>query len=171
MRLDAAREQVWATIEGPWDVIVVGGGITGAGILHEAARAGLRALLVEQRDFAWGTSSRSSKLVHGGLRYLIEGEISLTREAVRERQRLLAEVPGLITPLNFLIPLYRGDGAGRRIIEALLAAYDLLAPQWNHQYYDPAALDLLLPHLSHAGLRAGCATATPRPTTPAWCCG
>ncbi len=72
-----------------WDVLVVGGGITGAGILLEASRRGLRALLVEQCDFAWGTSSRSSKLVHGGLRYLAQGHVKLTREAVREREALL----------------------------------------------------------------------------------
>ena len=65
------------------DLLVIGGGITGAGILLEASRRGLKALLVEQRDFAWGTSSRSSKLVHGGLRYLAEGRLRLTRESVR----------------------------------------------------------------------------------------
>ena len=65
-----ARAEIWQSISKPWDLLVIGGGITGAGILREAARLGLRALLVEQRDFAWGTSSRSSKLVHGGLRYL-----------------------------------------------------------------------------------------------------
>ena len=67
---EASRETRWAALDQAWDVIVVGGGITGAGILREATRAGLRALLVERQDFAWGTSSRSSKLVHGGLRYL-----------------------------------------------------------------------------------------------------
>ena len=76
-----------------WDLLVIGGGITGAGIVREAARRGLRALLVEQRDFAWGTSSRSSKLVHGGLRYLKQGQLGLTRESVRERERLLPRRP------------------------------------------------------------------------------
>ena len=66
-----------------WDMVIIGGGITGAGILLEAARRGYKALLVEQRDFAWGTSSRSSKLVHGGLRYLKEGQLGLTRDSVR----------------------------------------------------------------------------------------
>ena len=64
------RQQAWAELNQPWDIIVIGGGITGAGILREAARANLRVLLLEGRDFASGTSSRSSKLVHGGLRYL-----------------------------------------------------------------------------------------------------
>ena len=83
------REEIWSDISQDWDLIVVGGGITGAGILREATRLGLHVLLVEQRDFAWGTSSRSSKLVHGGLRYLKEGKIGLTRDSVREREQLL----------------------------------------------------------------------------------
>ncbi|WP_313462984.1 FAD-dependent oxidoreductase, partial [Pseudomonas nitroreducens] len=89
-----------------WDLIVVGGGITGAGILREAARRGWRCLLVEQRDFAWGTSSRSSKMVHGGLRYIAKGQFGLTRDSVRERQRLLGEAPGLVDPLSFIMPHY-----------------------------------------------------------------
>ena len=72
-----------------WDLIVVGGGISGAGILREAARRGWTCLLLEQRDFAWGTSSRSSKMVHGGLRYIAKGQFGLTRDSVRERERLL----------------------------------------------------------------------------------
>ena len=71
-----------------WDLVVIGGGITGAGILLEASRRGLKTLLVEQRDFAWGTSSRSSKLVHGGLRYLKERKYALTRESLHEPEHL-----------------------------------------------------------------------------------
>ncbi|HSY28482.1 MAG TPA: FAD-dependent oxidoreductase, partial [Burkholderiaceae bacterium] len=89
------REQLPELFAREWDLVIVGGGITGAGILLEAARRGLRALLVEQRDFAWGTSSRSSKLVHGGLRYIKEGKLLLTRDSVQERQNLLREAPGL----------------------------------------------------------------------------
>ena len=66
-----------------WDMIIVGGGITGAGVLREAVRRGYRALLLEQQDFSWGTSSRSSKMVHGGLRYLAAGDISLTKDSDR----------------------------------------------------------------------------------------
>ena len=83
------RETIWPQISQPWDVLIIGGGITGAGILREATRLGLRSLLVEQRDFAWGASSRSSKLIHGGLRYLTEGKLYLTREAIRVRDRLV----------------------------------------------------------------------------------
>ncbi len=106
------RDTNWSRLSQPWDILIVGGGITGAGILHEATRLGLRSLLVEQRDFAWGASSRSSKLVHGGLRYLKEGNLKLTRDAVRERERLLKEGVGLITPVGFLFPIYKGKSPG-----------------------------------------------------------
>lgn len=94
-----------------WDILVIGGGIIGAGILLEAARRGLKALLVEQRDFAWGTSSRSSKLVHGGLRYLAAGSLRLTRDAVREREALLRAAPGLVEPQGFAFAGQGADGA------------------------------------------------------------
>jgi len=149
------REQAWAGLDGAWDLLIVGGGITGAGILHEAARLGLRALLVEQRDFAWGTSSRSSKLVHGGLRYLKTGQIGLTRASVQGREQLLAEGPGLVDPLGFLLAQYEGDGAGRLVYGAGLTVYDLLALQWSHRYYSPADFQMLAPYISPAGLRGG----------------
>ena len=149
------REQAWGSLEGDWDLVIVGGGITGAGILHEAARLGLRALLVEQRDFAWGTSSRSSKLVHGGLRYLKTGQIGLTRASVQGREQLLAEGPGLVDPLGFLLAQYEGDGAGRLVYDAGLTVYDLLALQWSHRYYSPADFQMLAPYISPTGLRGG----------------
>ena len=90
------------------DLIVVGGGITGAGIFHMAATAGVRTLLVDAADFGAGTSSWSSKLVHGGLRYLKQGQWRLTRAAVRERDRLTAALPGLVDPLPFVMPLQAG---------------------------------------------------------------
>ena len=89
-----------------WDMVVVGGGITGAGILREAARLNLRVLLLEQADFASGSSSKSSKMVHGGLRYLAEKEFGLVRQSVRDRQRLLREVPGLVDTLHFAFTDY-----------------------------------------------------------------
>ena len=85
------------------DILVIGGGIAGAGVALEAARRGLAVMLVEARDFAWGSSSRSSKLVHGGLRYLREGAFGLTLESVRERGRLLRDAPGLVEPQRFLM--------------------------------------------------------------------
>ena len=110
-----------------YDLIIVGGGITGAGILREAVRSGVKTLLVEQQDFASGTSSASSKLVHGGLRYLKNSQWRLTLESVRERQRLLDEAPGLIDPQPFLMPLFRGSKPGRYIMQIGLLIYDLMA--------------------------------------------
>ena len=149
------RNKIWWSIQGPWDILVIGGGITGAGILREATRLGVRALLVEQRDFAWGTSSRSSKLVHGGLRYLKEGKIMLTRHAVHEREQLIQEGPGLIDPLGFLLTVYKGDFPGRWTYEMGLTVYDLLALRWDHAYYSPQDFRLLAPHIYQDDLQGG----------------
>ena len=150
------RQQSWhALTADSFDILVIGGGITGAGIAREAARLGLRVALVEQRDFAWGTSSRSSKLVHGGLRYLKEGHVGLTRASVSERQRLLEEGPGLIDPLGFLLATYKGDSPGRRMYGAGLTVYDLLALQWTHRYYSAADFKLFAPFISDEGLQGG----------------
>jgi glycerol-3-phosphate dehydrogenase len=135
-----------------WDLIVVGGGISGAGILREAARRGWSCLLLEQRDFAWGTSSRSSKMVHGGLRYIAKGQFALTRDSVRERQRLLEEAPGLVDPLSFLFPHYQGQFPGPRVFGGLLAVYDALAGKRNHLYYPLQQLRYLLPGIREQGL-------------------
>jgi len=117
-----------------WDLIVVGGGITGAAVLLEAARRGLSTLLLEARDYAWGTSSRSSKLVHGGLRYLRQGRFALTRTAVRSRETLLAKLPGLVDPLAFYVPLYRGRPPGRTSLRIGLNIYDIIAGRRTHRY-------------------------------------
>jgi glycerol-3-phosphate dehydrogenase len=93
-----------------FDVLVIGGGITGAGVALDAASRGLRTALVEKDDFASGTSSKSSKMIHGGLRYLQQREIRLVYENLAERQRLLTNAPHLVTPLPFLIPLFGRDG-------------------------------------------------------------
>lgn len=152
---EAWRDQIWSQVERPWDILIVGGGITGAGILREATRLGLKALLVEQRDFSWGTSSRSSKLVHGGLRYLKEGRVGLTLASVHERETLLEEGPGLIDPLGFLLASYEGDKTGRFVYGAGLTVYDLLALQWSHQYYGARDFQMLAPHLTPHGLKGG----------------
>jgi len=138
-----------------WDLIVVGGGISGAGILREAARRGWTCLLLEQRDFAWGTSSRSSKMVHGGLRYIAKGQLKLTRDSVRERQRLLQEAPGLVEPLSFVMPHYQGGFPGPKVFGGLLAVYDALAGKRNHLYYPLQQLRYLAPGLKDAGLLGG----------------
>ncbi len=88
----------------PWDVIVIGGGATGASILLDAATRGMSAVLVEQHDFGKGTSSRSTKLVHGGVRYLAQGNIALVREALQERSRLRSNAPHIVKEVSFLVP-------------------------------------------------------------------
>lgn len=135
-----------------WDLLVIGGGICGAGILREAARYGWSCLLLEQRDFAWGTSSRSSKMVHGGLRYIAKGQLALTRDSVSERQRLLDEAPGLVEPLSYLFPHYQGQFPGPKVFGGLLAVYDALAGRRNHLYYPLQQLRFLLPGIREQGL-------------------
>ena len=103
-----SRQEALETLSRGVDVLVVGGGITGAGVALDAASRGYRVGLVERRDFASGTSSRSTRLVHGGIRYLPQGHLGLVREALRERQVLLRLAPHLVRPLGFLIPLYPG---------------------------------------------------------------
>src|SRR3954469_21347776 len=92
-----------------FDLLVIGGGITGAGVAREASLRGLRVALVEAEDFASGTSSRSTKLIHGGLRYLKQFGFKLVAEAVQERQQLLRMAPHLVEAMPFLFPVYRGD--------------------------------------------------------------
>ncbi len=144
------REEIWQNLDQPWDMVVVGGGITGAGILREATRLGLKTLLVEQRDFAFGTSSRSSKLVHGGLRYLKQGKIGLTQASVQERQKLQESAPGLVDPLGFLLANEKGSGQWREkmLVRAGLSFYDLVALQWSHRYYSPQEVWMLAPRLN-----------------------
>ena len=89
-----------------WDIIIIGGGATGLGVAVDAASRGLKTLLLEQSDFAKGTSSRSTKLVHGGVRYLAQGNIGLVIEALRERGRLVQNAPHLVRNEIFIIPNY-----------------------------------------------------------------
>ena len=136
-----------------WDLVVIGGGISGAGVAQQAARRGWSVLLLEQRDFAWGTSSRSSKLVHGGLRYLKEGDLKTTLHSVRERQRLLREAPGLVEPQSFLFADCPGRKPGRWLMQTGLVVYDLMAGQRGHFYADLATTQMLAPGLAPTGLR------------------
>lgn len=147
-----AREQDWAVLSRQQRLIVIGGGITGAGVFLLAARAGLRPLLLEAHDFASGTSSRSSKLVHGGLRYLRNGQFITTWHSVRERQRLLHNSGGLVERLPFVFPVFEGElplwwlGVG-------LSLFDLIAMKWQHQRLSPRATRAKLPSLREAGLQ------------------
>jgi glycerol-3-phosphate dehydrogenase len=151
----AWRDQLWARVAGPWDLIVIGGGITGAGILAQAARLQLRVLLVEQCDFAWGASSRSSKFVHGGLRYLKEGAIGVTRQSVQERQALLSSGSGLVEPVGYLLPTYRGQHPSPLVYRLALTVYDRLGSPRRHRRLDAHDLLLLAPALKEQGLTGG----------------
>jgi len=112
---------------GIFDVLVIGGGITGAGIARDAAMRGMRIAIVDKGDWASGTSSKSSRLVHGGIRYLERGEIGLVRESVREREILLRIAPELVKPLEFTWPVYRGARLPKWKLRMGLTVYDMLA--------------------------------------------
>ncbi len=140
---------------GRWDLAIVGAGITGAGIARDAARRGLSVLVLEARDVAFGTSSRSTRLVHGGVRYLEQGEIGLVYEALRERSRLRAAAPHLVTPARFLFPTYQGDRLGPWRLRLGLTLYDALDFHRGepHTYLSPEACLAAEPLLSPSGLR------------------
>jgi len=118
-----------------FDVCVIGGGMAGAGIARDAALRGYRTLLLERKDFAFGTTSRSSKLIHGGLRYLELLDFGLVRESLRERERLARLAPHLVHPLPFLVPVYRGAKRGMFMIRAGMKLYDLLTPGKRTEHY------------------------------------
>src|SRR5438105_10747829 len=120
---DSALEQLSSR---RWDILVIGGGIVGAGVARDAAMRGLRVVLVEQGDFASGTSSRSSRLLHGGLRYLAQGHISLVREASKEKVLLSRLAPHLSQPLPFMSPSWRGGGWPLWKLAAGVQIYELL---------------------------------------------
>jgi glycerol-3-phosphate dehydrogenase len=115
--------------EGPWDMVVIGGGATGAGVAVDAATRGYSVLLLEQSDFGKGTSSRSTKLVHGGVRYLEQGNLSLVMEALKERGLLLRNAPHLVRNLGFVVPNY--DWWQAPFYGVGLKLYDLLAGKYG----------------------------------------
>ncbi len=131
----------------PWDILIIGGGITGAGIAREAARRGLSVLLIEQKDFAWGTSSRSSKMVHGGLRYIASGDYKTTLLSVRERERMLTEASGLVNEMHYVMPHYKGKFPPPWIFNTLLRVYDKLAGKRYFTYFKRDAFLSLNPDI------------------------
>jgi len=149
------RDEIWSRLDQDWDVIIVGGGITGAGILGEATRGGKKALLVEANDYAFGTSSRSTKLVHGGLRYLRQGQFLVTRKSVKERERLMREAPGLVTNLGFSLATFPGDNIPRWMYGMGLIMYDALAWKWAHERETKQGLEKRLPPLEGSGVLGG----------------
>ena len=153
------RDRMLARLEDrstEWDLLVIGGGATGLGTALDAATRGYRTVLLEQADFGAGTSSRSTKLIHGGVRYLRNGELGLVRDSLRERGRLLKNAPNLVHPLPFVVPAYRAfdryyHGAG-------LTAYDLLAGKLGIESTRHLGREATLervPNLAAAGLHGG----------------
>src|SRR5437773_10773998 len=110
------------------DAVVIGGGMAGAGVARDLALRGASVALFEKGDFASGTSSRSSKLIHGGLRYLELGDFKLVRESLREKKRLERLAPHVVRPLPFLVPIYRGGPRGLIKVRLWMWLYDLLTP-------------------------------------------
>jgi len=141
-----SRKQIWSDLDQGWDLIIVGGGITGAGIFKRAICGGLKTLLLEGADFSSGTSSKSSKLVHGGFRYLRSGQYNVTYESVRQREMLLKQAPDLVTLLGFIMP-YGSKRQQRRIFRTGVIIYDLMAPKWNHRHLNLDQLRELIPIL------------------------
>src|SRR5436305_9230181 len=140
-----------------FDVLVIGGGITGTGVALDAASRGLHTGLVERQDFASGTSSKSSKMVHGGLRYLNQRDYRLVYEALQERQRLLRNAPHLVKPLPFLIPLY-GAKTIAKALNSALWMYDLtggIRIGKRHHKISPDDTIGHMPTLRREGLAAG----------------
>jgi len=139
-----------------WDLLIVGGGIVGAGALLDAASRGLKVALVEQGDIAVGTSSRSSRLIHGGLRYLQQLEINLVREALAERARLIRLAPHLVRLEQFLFPLYGPPAITRAFYTAGVTLYDVLGSRksggWHRQLSKAETLEYA-PHLVQRNLR------------------
>src|SRR3989454_4426190 len=140
----------------PVDVLVIGGGITGAGIARDAALRGFRAAVVDKGDLGGGTSSLSSRLIHGGIRYLEQGEFRLVFEASRERRVLLGIAPHLVHPLPFLFPVYRGARIPAWKLRAGMWTYDLLAAFHNvkmHRWLGRKATQRLEPGLRDKELK------------------
>jgi glycerol-3-phosphate dehydrogenase len=141
-----------------FDLLVIGGGITGAGIARDAAMRGLRTALIERDDFASGTSSRSSRLVHGGVRYLEHGHLRLVFESSRERRTLLRIAPHLVRPLRFTWPVYRGARVPKWKLTAGLFMYDALAVfrnVRNHRALSPREVTAQEPALRRIDLVGG----------------
>jgi glycerol-3-phosphate dehydrogenase len=141
----------------PFDLIVVGAGINGAGIARDAAMRGLRVLLLDKGDISSGTTSWSTRLAHGGLRYLQHYEVFLVRESLKDREILLRMAPHLVKPLGFLVPVYEHMSHGKLMIQLGMMAYDVLSAEKsveNHSIFDREQTLEREPGLNPEGLRA-----------------
>ena len=156
--LDARRGNLAALADGTWDVVIVGGGIVGSGALLDAVSRGMRAALIEQDDIAAGTSSRSSRLIHGGLRYLEQFRFGLVREALAERSRILHLAPHLVRLEPLLFPIYGIPFLSKAFYDTGLTMYDVLGARrdggWHRRLSKADTLEIA-PTLRHEGLRGG----------------
>ena len=144
-----------AMADTPFDLLIIGGGITGAGIARDAALRGFRTALIDKGDFGGGTSSHSSRLIHGGIRYLEQGALKLVFEASHERRVLLEIAPHLVRPLAFLFPIYRGSRVPAWKLRAGMWLYDLLAAFRNvhrHRWFGAKKVRSIEPGLRDRGL-------------------
>src|SRR5438094_2194636 len=149
-----------ATLEGrTFDLLVVGGGINGTGVARDAARRGMSVALVEKEDFGYGTTGRSTRLIHGGLRYLAMYDFALVRESLRERERLLENAPHLVRAIRFLVPFYEGQRTPPFVVRLGVRLYDLLAGDTRGvvraESHGPDEMLAMEPGLRREGLRGG----------------
>src|SRR3990170_3719915 len=139
-----------------FDLIVIGGGVTGAGVARDAALRGLSCLLLEKGDFCSGVTSKSTRLIHGGLRYLANFEMDLVAESLRERAILRRLAPHLIRPVPILIPIYKQDAHGRAVMSVGIHLYDLLSHEKDIPHYFTSGRAKTLefePRLNREGLK------------------
>src|SRR5665213_1713004 len=151
-----SRPNLLRNLDQPWDILIIGGGATGLGAAVEAASRGLRTLLIERSDFAKGTSSRSTKLVHGGVRYLEQMNITLVLDALRERGHMLRNAPHLVHDLSFVVPAFSYFalpyyGFGLKVYERLSGKFSFGASRLLSREHTLA----MLPEIANEGLRGG----------------
>jgi glycerol-3-phosphate dehydrogenase len=151
------RKRMTALSGEQFDLLVIGGGITGCGVARDAAMRGLGVALFERGDFASGTSGRSSRLIHGGIRYLERAQLHLVHESIRERETLLRIAPHLVKPLAFTWPIYRGARVGKLKLSAGLFVYQLMAGRRARRHFTLNAAETIArePALEGAGLTGG----------------
>jgi len=145
-----------------YDIIIIGAGITGAGVAREAAMRNLKVACIDMQDFAGGTSSRSSKMAHGGLRYISHGEMDLVREATRERNWMRIHIPHLVRPIPFYLPLIEGEKYKKRDLTAAVKIYDFLSDDKSefknfkkHKWHSPEKIFELEPEFLRDGNLGG----------------
>jgi len=151
-----SRRVQLASLNMPFDLIVIGGGCNGCGIAWDAALRGLRVLLLEKEDFGWATSAWNSRLIHGGLKYLEKYDIKLVRESLREREWMFNAAPHLVTPLRFVLPFYARNAHPKTMLRAGLLAYDVLSFDRStpgHRVQKPKETLALIPGIDTEGLQ------------------